>query len=211
MSPIDFGCQCLVLSWWCYFRRFWKLRTKLRKQVTHGEFLEAYCRWLLLLSFCFLVGQEVSSFLLPLTPATVIYCLRTRNQMDHELKSTAPLLELYIRYIRYLIAATQKQCTPWYFLLSLNCISALGYEGEYKCKEENLSKLSGHYSAFDSKRLPVTRKRSPLARKNFIVFGGSANECGMNNGKLFWLPGFVSGETEPYLCWRSYTVSHAHY
>lgn len=162
--------------------------------------MEAYCRWLLLLSFCFLVGQEVSSSLLTLTPATVIYCLCTQNQMDHELKSTAPLLELSIRYIRYLITATQKQCAHWYFLLSLNCISALGYEGEYRHKEENLSKRCGHYSAFDSKRSPVTRKWSSLARKNFIVLGGSTNECGMNTGKLFWLPGFVSGETDPHLC-----------
>lgn len=208
MSPIDPGCQCLVLSWWCYFRRFWKLQTKLRKQVTGGAFLEAYCRWLLL-SFCFLIGQEVSSSLLSLSPATVIYCLHTWNQMDDELRSTVPVLELYIRYSRYLITATQKQCTHWYFL-SLSCISALGYEGDYKYKEDNLSKLSGHHSSFDSQRSSVTRKRSPLARKNFIVFGGSTNECGMNNGKLFWLPGFVSGETDPYLHWRSYKVGHVH-
>lgn len=77
--------------------------------------------------------------------------------MDHELKSTALLLELSIRYIRYLITATQKQCAHWYFLLSLNCISALGYEGEYRhkeyrYKEENLSKLLGsiqHLTAKD--------------------------------------------------------------
>lgn len=143
---------------------------------------------------------------LSLSPATVIYCLHTWNQVDDELKSTVPLLELYIRYIRYLITATQKQYTHWYFLLSLSCISALGCEGEYKYKEDNLSKLSGHHSSFDSQRSSVTRKRSPLARKNFIVFGGSTNECGMNNGKLFWLPGFVSGENDPYLHWRSYKV-----
>lgn len=49
------------------------------------------------------------------------------------------------------------------FVLSLSCIPALGYEGDYKYKEDNLSELSGHCSAFVIQRLTGYKEEEPTS------------------------------------------------